>query len=78
VVQDPNTKEITDFCSFYYLPSSILKHPKHNKLNAAYSYYVVPGRYSLHELFIDMFSLAHSLGFDVFNTLDIMENMQIF
>jgi len=32
---------ITDFCSYYYLPSSILKHPRHKKLNAMYSYYNV-------------------------------------
>lgn len=32
VVQDPETREITDFCSFYSLPSSILHNPKHNKL----------------------------------------------
>ena len=39
VVEDPKTKEITDFVSFYSLPSSILKHPEHNTLNVAYSYY---------------------------------------
>lgn len=27
VVEDPATKEITDFISFYSLPSSILRHP---------------------------------------------------
>ena len=27
VVEDPNNDEITDFISFYSLPSSILKHP---------------------------------------------------
>lgn len=27
---------ITDLCSFYCLPSSILHHPQHNELRAAY------------------------------------------
>ncbi|WVR06681.1 glycylpeptide N-tetradecanoyltransferase [Kwoniella sp. DSM 27419] len=39
VVEDPTTHLITDFMSFYSLPSSIMKHPKHNELNAAYLFY---------------------------------------
>lgn len=34
-------KVITDFVSFYCLPSSIINHPKHSQLKAAYSYYHV-------------------------------------
>mmetsp|Transcript_22097 Transcript_22097/g.21803 ORF Transcript_22097/g.21803 Transcript_22097/m.21803 type:complete len:413 (+) Transcript_22097:19-1257(+) len=70
--------EITDFCSFYSLPSSVLKSAKHNKLRAAYSYYSVPGVHSLMDLFKDMLILARSNGFDVFNALDIMDNMTVF
>jgi glycylpeptide N-tetradecanoyltransferase len=36
VVEDPTTKEITDFLSFYHLPSTILKHVEHKLLKAAY------------------------------------------
>eukprot|EP01083_Nonionella_stella_P244246 850306_1 len=36
-----NKGEITDFISFYELPSSIMNHPKHNGMRAAYSYYNV-------------------------------------
>lgn len=32
---------VTDFCSFYHLPSTIIGHEKHNLLKAAYSYYNV-------------------------------------
>jgi len=43
VVEDAKEKKITDFISFYSLPSSVLKHPEHKILNVAYSYYNVPG-----------------------------------
>jgi glycylpeptide N-tetradecanoyltransferase len=42
VVEDQN-KQVTDLISFYYLPSSILKHVEHKTLRVAYSYYNVPG-----------------------------------
>jgi glycylpeptide N-tetradecanoyltransferase len=37
--QDPTTHLITDFMSFYSLPSSIMQSPKHDTLNAAYLFY---------------------------------------
>jgi hypothetical protein len=37
--QDPTTGRITDLVSFYSLPSSIMKHAKHDVLNAAYMFY---------------------------------------
>lgn len=30
---------VTDFCSYYALNSSVLDHPQHNKIYAAYAYY---------------------------------------
>ncbi|KAK8864148.1 glycylpeptide N-tetradecanoyltransferase [Kwoniella newhampshirensis] len=39
VVEDPITHLITDLVSFYSLPSTIMKHAKHNNLNAAYLFY---------------------------------------
>jgi glycylpeptide N-tetradecanoyltransferase len=39
VVEDPHTKKITDFVSFYSLESSVINNPKHNNLRAAYLYY---------------------------------------
>ena len=69
---------VTDFFSFYSLPSSVLRNSKHNKLRAAYAYYVVPMAHSLMDIFKDMLILAKSHGFDVFNALDIMDNMAVF
>jgi len=68
----------TDVCSFYHLPSTIIGHPKHNKLNAAYSYYNVANTISLHDLFKDMLSLAKAKDVDVFNCLDLMDNATMF
>lgn len=39
VVEAPETKEITDFFSFYSLPSSVLGNKQHSVLNAAYCFY---------------------------------------
>lgn len=39
VVEDAQTKKITDVFSFYSLPSSVIGNPKHNTLNAAYMFY---------------------------------------
>ena len=77
VVQDPETKKITDFISFYTLPSSILRHEKYNTLHVAYSYYHIPNKHSMMELMRDALVLAKQKGFDVFNALDIMDNNQV-
>ncbi|KAG0261971.1 glycylpeptide N-tetradecanoyltransferase [Actinomortierella ambigua] len=39
VVEDEKTKAITDFFSFYSLPSSVIGNKQHSTLNAAYSFY---------------------------------------
>lgn len=39
VVEDPHTKKITDFVSFYSLESSVIGNPKHKAVRAAYLYY---------------------------------------
>merc|ERR1719183_3123518 len=72
VVEDAHT--ITDFISFYNLPSSILKNPEHKMLNAAYSYYNVTTTNRMEELMKDALVQARDAGFDVFNCLDVMEN----
>lgn len=63
---------VTDFCSFYHLPSSILNH--NDKLFAAYSFYNVATTVRLSELMRDALILAKSTGSDVFNSLNLMEN----
>jgi hypothetical protein len=39
VVEDPNTKKITDFFSFYNLESTVIGHKKHSLIKAAYLFY---------------------------------------
>ncbi|NXE98747.1 NMT1 tetradecanoyltransferase, partial [Menura novaehollandiae] len=66
--------EVTDFLSFYTLPSTIMNHPTHKSLKAAYSFYNVHTKTPLIDLMSDALILAKSKGFDVFNALDLMEN----
>lgn len=66
--------EITDFCSYYHLHSSVLGNPKHNTLHAAYSFYNVARTVDLTELMRDCLILAKNEGHDVFNALNLMEN----
>jgi glycylpeptide N-tetradecanoyltransferase len=72
VVED--SKTITDFFSFYSLPSTILKHPDHNLLRVGYSYYNVSTTNRLKEGMENLLVIARDLGYDVFNALDVMEN----
>lgn len=69
-----NNGVITDFISFYNLPSTILKHETHKLLKVAYSFYNVGTTHSLEELTKAALILAKQREFDVFNALDIMEN----
>lgn len=71
VVENPETKEIKDFLSFYHLPSSILKHETHKILKVAYCYYNVANTVSMEELLRNSLILAKQKDFDVFNALDI-------
>lgn len=73
VVEDEKT--ITDFVSFYSLPSSILKNPDHKTLEAAYSYYNVTTTNRMPQLMMDVLIRARALGYDVFNCLDVMDNL---
>jgi len=74
VVEDPESKQITDFCSFYSLPSSVIRHDAYKTLNAAYSFYNVATKAALSDLVKDALIVAKKNGFDVFNALDLMEN----
>mmetsp|Transcript_115218 Transcript_115218/g.367614 ORF Transcript_115218/g.367614 Transcript_115218/m.367614 type:complete len:476 (+) Transcript_115218:181-1608(+) len=66
--------EVTDVCSFYSLPSTILGNDKYNLLKAAYSYWNVATTVPLHELMYDALIFAKRHDFDVFNALNVMEN----
>jgi glycylpeptide N-tetradecanoyltransferase len=67
-----NAGKVTDFISFYHLPSTILG--KDETLHAAYSFYNVATSVDLVELMKDALILANSTGSDVFNALNLMEN----
>ncbi|KAL1500858.1 hypothetical protein ABEB36_006282 [Hypothenemus hampei] len=66
--------KITDFVSYYMLPSSVMHHPVHKSLKAAYSFYNVSGNTPWIELMQDALISAKQLNFDVFNALDLMDN----
>ena len=74
VIENPKTKLITDFVSFYSLPSTVIGNDKYQDLRAAYAYYYVSNTYTPTQLMRDALVLAKSLGFDVFNCLHMMAN----
>ncbi|XP_046846137.1 glycylpeptide N-tetradecanoyltransferase 2-like [Xenia sp. Carnegie-2017] len=69
--------KITDLISYYTLPSTIMKHPTHKSLNAAYSFYNVSTVTPLSDLMQNALIIAKQNGFDVFNALDLMDNKEI-
>ena len=69
--------KITDFCSFYHLPSTVIGHTEYNKLNAVYSYYNVATSVPLTELMNDTLILAKNSNADVYNCLDLSDNKQV-
>ncbi|CAH0519474.1 unnamed protein product [Peronospora belbahrii] len=76
VVENPETHKITDFTSFYHLPSTVIGHDKHSKLSAAYSFYNVATSVPLTELMNDTLIMAKKEDFDVFNALSLMDNVE--
>ncbi len=54
--------KVTDLCSMYHLPSTIMKHPKYNKLYVTYSYYNVATSVSLTDLIRDLLIIARNKG----------------
>eukprot|EP00941_MAST-03F_sp_MAST-3F-sp1_P002902 g2902.t1 len=67
---------VTDMCSFYHLPSSIIGHDKYKTLYACYSFYNVATTMDLRSLMEDCLVLAKGEKCDVFNALDVMENRE--
>jgi glycylpeptide N-tetradecanoyltransferase len=78
VVVDSKTNEITDFISYYSLPSTIIGDEKYKTLYAAFSYYMVPKKHSILDIMRSALVLARNDKFDVFNALDIMDNKPVF
>lgn len=67
---------VTDFCSFYHIPSTVIGHDKYNNLNAAYSFYNVATSVPLKRLVENSLVMARDIGVDVFNCLDLLDNRE--
>ncbi|KAK3434796.1 hypothetical protein EUGRSUZ_D02234 [Eucalyptus grandis] len=78
VVESPESHKITDFCSFYSLPSSILGNQKYSILKAAHSFYNVATETPLLQLMNDVLIVAKQKDYDEFNALDVMQNVTFF
>lgn len=85
--QNPETHKITDFFSFYTLPSTIMNHQKHHLLEAAYLFYYATDvafqedadangllKRRLRDLIGDAIIVADQAKFDVFNALTLMDS----
>ena len=55
----------------------MLKHAEYDDLRVCYTYYNVSTTNRMKEGMSDMLIKAHEMQFDVFNTLDYMENREI-
>lgn len=73
VVEDENGK-ITDLVSYYSLPSTVMHHPVHKTVRAAYSFYNVSTKTAWTDLMNDALISAKNINMDVFNALDLMDN----
>lgn len=68
--------KITDFVSFYSLPSTVMHHTVHKELKAAYAFYSVAVSVPLVDLMQDALIVTKNNGYDVFNALDLMDNKE--
>ena len=64
----------SDLLSFYTIPSSVLNHPTHRDLRAAYGFYTVPGTHTPKALLRDALCLAKKTHHDVFNALELSDS----
>ncbi len=53
---------ITDFVSFYTLPSTVMRHPVHKSLKAAYSFYNASGKTAWCDLMQDALIIAKNVS----------------
>lgn len=68
--------KIVDFVSYYTLPSTVMHHPVHKYVKAAYSFYNVSKATPWNDLMNDALITAKNNQFDVFNALDCMDNQE--
>ncbi|KAL0210438.1 hypothetical protein RCL1_004874 [Eukaryota sp. TZLM3-RCL] len=67
---------VTDFISYYHLPSSVLRAEKeeNSMLYAGYIYYYAQSKTPIKDLINSMLTVAREEGIDVVNCLSIMDN----
>ncbi|RHY84777.1 hypothetical protein DYB35_008077 [Aphanomyces astaci] len=72
VVVDVGTNRVTDFCSYYHVPMSVLNHPQHTTIYTAQSFYNVATSVPLPDLVRDLMVKAKANNMDIFSAADIM------
>jgi glycylpeptide N-tetradecanoyltransferase len=90
-LQNPETNKVTDFFTFYSLPSTVIGNEKHPILACAYLYYYATdvafetgaegdGRLAerVEALIVDTIVLANQAGFHVLNVMTLMDNVPVF
>lgn len=75
-VVEAENQELTDFVSYYSLPSTVMHHAVHKVLRAAYAFYSVATSVPLVALMQDALVVTKNNGYDVFNALDLMDNKE--
>ncbi|XP_667560.1 N-myristoyltransferase [Cryptosporidium hominis TU502] len=76
-VRENKNKEITDLFSFFIIESTVINNERFPTINIAYSYFNIANTCSLKELFNEMIITAKNNNCDAFNTLDLMQNLQV-
>ncbi|EPS60050.1 hypothetical protein M569_14753, partial [Genlisea aurea] len=74
VVECPESREITDLCSFYHLSMPVLGNAYHSALRVARCYYNVATATPPARLAADALAAAKATGADVFVAFDVMDN----
>ncbi|KAJ5617998.1 hypothetical protein N7537_003112 [Penicillium hordei] len=80
VVEDLETRKITDFVSFYSIESAVLSHSQNDVIRTAYLYYYASTdstpnlQQRVQGLINDALILAKKARFDVFNALQLQDN----
>ena len=63
VIDNPKKGGIIGFCSYYTLPSTVMNHPVHKSIKAAYSFYNIPTEHvSLKDLMNDALITAKNVS----------------
>lgn len=78
VVEDPETKKVTDFVSFFHIKSSVIKNPKYDSFTATYCNYYATTKTDLKLLMENAMVAARNQDGDVFNALEVMNNSTFF